>query len=59
MASTKNIKELSLERDFPGPFPIRTRYAILSSPRSGSTLLARMLFATGMAGDPIEPKNLS
>jgi LPS sulfotransferase NodH len=54
MVSTKNIKELSLDRDFRGSFPVRTRYAILSSPRSGSTLLGRMLFETRMAGDPIE-----
>lgn len=30
------------------------RYLILASPRSGSTLLARMLHATGKAGDPRE-----
>lgn len=57
MVGTKNMKELSLERDFRGSFPVRTRYAILSSPRSGSTLLGRMLFETRMAGDPIEYLN--
>lgn len=36
------------------PPPIQRRYAILSSPRSGSTLLGRMLFATKAAGDPLE-----
>lgn len=55
--STKNNMELSPERDFPGPVPVRTRYAILSSPRSGSTLLSRMLFMTRMAGDPLEYLN--
>ena len=55
--STKNSMELSRERDFPGASPVRNRYAILSSPRSGSTLLSRMLFKTGMAGDPLEYLN--
>ena len=54
MDSTKNIMEMSRERDFPGACRVRTKYAILSSPRSGSTLLARMLFETRMAGDPLE-----
>lgn len=52
--STKNLLELSTNRDFPGSRPVRMKYAILSSPRSGSTLLSRMLHATGMAGDPLE-----
>ena len=43
---------LSQERDFP-PTTIRQRYAILSSERSGSTLLGECLRALG-AGDPIE-----
>lgn len=30
------------------------RYLILASPRSGSTLVGRVLHATGMAGDPLE-----
>lgn len=30
------------------------RYLILASPRSGSTLVGRMLHATGQAGDPLE-----
>lgn len=30
------------------------RYLILASPRSGSTLLGRLLHATGKAGDPLE-----
>jgi len=37
---------------------VRLRYAILSSQRSGSTLLARMLFETRQAGDPLEYFNL-
>src|SRR5689334_14677865 len=45
-------------RDFPGNTLVRTRYAILSSQRSGSTLLARMLFETQRAGDPLEYFNL-
>ena len=45
--------EMDRRRDFP-PTAITRRYAILSSPRSGSTLLGRMLFATGLAGDPLE-----
>jgi trehalose 2-sulfotransferase len=49
----KNIRELSPERDFP-PAPVKMRYAILSSPRSGSTLLGRFLHETKMAGDPQE-----
>ncbi len=54
MESTKNIMEMGRERDFPSTSPVRTKYAILSSPRSGSTLLARMLYETRMAGDPLE-----
>lgn len=50
----KNLRELSPERDFPEKTPVQQRYAILSSPRSGSTLLGRMLTETKMAGDPLE-----
>jgi LPS sulfotransferase NodH len=50
----KNLRELSPERDFPIPAPVKMRYAILSSPRSGSTLLGRFLHETKMAGDPQE-----
>lgn len=52
--SEKNMRELSPDRDFPTPTPVRTRYGILSSPRSGSTLLGRILYETRMAGDPQE-----
>lgn len=52
--SRKGQMELGKARDFPGPTPIQKRYAILSSPRSGSTLLGRMLFETKVAGDPLE-----
>jgi len=52
--SDKNRREMSPERDFPTGTTVRQRYCILSSPRSGSTLLGRMLHATGMAGDPQE-----
>jgi trehalose 2-sulfotransferase len=56
--SPKNLLEMSRNRDFPGNAPVRVRYGILSSQRSGSTLLARMLFETGQAGDPLEYFNL-
>jgi len=52
--SDKNRREMSPERDFPQQVPVRMRYCILSSPRSGSTLLGRMLHETRMAGDPQE-----
>jgi trehalose 2-sulfotransferase len=56
--SPKNLLEMSPDRDFPRNTPIRMRYCILSSQRSGSTLLARMLFQTRQAGDPLEYFNL-
>ena len=56
--SPKNLLEISSDRDFPRNTPIRIRYCILSSQRSGSTLLARMLFQTRQAGDPLEYFNL-
>ena len=52
--SNKNLLELDPSRDFAGHAAVRRRYCILSSPRSGSTLLSRMLFQTGFAGDPQE-----
>jgi LPS sulfotransferase NodH len=52
--SEKNRRELSRERDFPVVTPVAKRYAILSSPRSGSTLLGRALYETKLAGDPQE-----
>lgn len=55
--SQKNQREVAVDRDFPESTPIARRYAILSSPRSGSTLLGRMLRATGAAGDPLEYLN--
>ncbi len=52
--STKNLLEMSPDRDFPRPTMVRMRYCILSSQRSGSTLVARMLSSTREAGDPLE-----
>src|SRR5438105_1838527 len=49
---------MSPARDFAGNTPVRIRYGILSSQRSGSTLLARALFETRHAGDPLEYFNL-
>ena len=54
LITEKNRRELSPERDFSAKTPVRRRYCILSSPRSGSTLLGRFLYETGMAGDPQE-----
>jgi trehalose 2-sulfotransferase len=54
LISEKHRRELSPERDFPAKTPVRRRYCILSSPRSGSTLLGRFLYETRMAGDPQE-----
>jgi LPS sulfotransferase NodH len=45
---------LSPSRDFATPGAVTRRYAILSAPRSGSTLLGESLRSTGVAGDPIE-----
>lgn len=50
----KHRREMSPERDFAHSTPVQQRYAILSSPRSGSTLLGRFLHETGLAGDPQE-----
>lgn len=50
----KHRRELSPDRDFPTATPVKGRYAILSSPRSGSTLLGRLLHETKLAGDPQE-----
>ncbi len=52
--SDKNRREMSLDRDFSKQNPVTKRYCILSSPRSGSTLLGRMLYETQCAGDPQE-----
>lgn len=54
-----NSHMMATARDFPGPHAVRVRYAILSAPRSGSTLLARELYRTGLAGDPHEYLNPS
>ena len=51
--SDKHRRELSPDRDFPAT-PVRMRYAILSSQRSGSTMLGRVLYETKLAGDPQE-----
>lgn len=48
---------MATSRDFAGSPAVRLRYGILSAPRSGSTLLARGLFRTGLAGDPHEYLN--
>jgi LPS sulfotransferase NodH len=56
--SPKNLLEMNRDRDFPQRIPVRMRYCILSSQRSGSTLLARMLSKTRQAGDPLEYFNL-
>jgi trehalose 2-sulfotransferase len=56
--SPKNLLEMNRSRDFPEHTPVRFRYCILSSQRSGSTLLSRMLFQTRLAGDPLELFNL-
>lgn len=44
---------MSFERDFPTRSAQKT-YCIFSTQRSGSTLLSRALYETGVAGDPIE-----
>jgi LPS sulfotransferase NodH len=44
------------------PVPVRRRYLILSSPRSGSTMLCSALIASGHAGYPMEylsPQNIA
>jgi trehalose 2-sulfotransferase len=56
--SPKNLLEMSSDRDFPRQTMVRMRYCILSSQRSGSTLLTRMLTKTRQAGDPLEYFNL-
>src|SRR5262245_48258719 len=58
MATLKNMLEMSPERDFSAKTEIRMRYSILSSLRAGGTLLGRMFYKTGQAGDPIEYFNL-
>ncbi|MDX1491403.1 MAG: Stf0 family sulfotransferase [Pseudohongiellaceae bacterium] len=52
--SDKNRREMDPSRDFAKSVPVTQRYCILSSPRSGSTLLSRMLYETKLAGDPQE-----
>ena len=52
--SEKHQREMSPERDFLDETPVKQRYGILSSPRSGSTLLGRFLHETKVAGDPQE-----
>lgn len=61
-AYTPNAKQIedyfSFERDFPiRPQGADYKYVLCSSPRSGSTLIASMLYATGNAGDPLEYLN--
>jgi LPS sulfotransferase NodH/2-polyprenyl-3-methyl-5-hydroxy-6-metoxy-1,4-benzoquinol methylase len=40
--------------DLPGPVPLRQSYVIAATPRSGSTLLSRLLTQTGVLGVPAE-----
>jgi LPS sulfotransferase NodH len=49
-----NRNLMSVERDTSIEADPRKRYAILSVPRSGSTLLARGMEATGLLGVPLE-----
>lgn len=56
-ASNKNVMEMQAQRDFSFSAPVRRRYAILCSPRSGSTLLSRALYKSQVAGDPLEYLN--
>jgi LPS sulfotransferase NodH len=49
-----NRKLMSVERDISTDAQPQRRYAILSVPRSGSTLLARGMEATGLLGVPLE-----
>lgn len=48
---------MATSRDFNERTEVKLRYAILSVPRSGSTLLSRALYETRMAGDPHEYLN--
>ncbi|MCW5696899.1 MAG: hypothetical protein KIS96_09235 [Bauldia sp.] len=52
-----NAMMMAADRDYPAATPPRVRYAILSVPRSGSTLLARALGASRRYGDPHEYLN--
>lgn len=52
-----NAMMMAADRDYPAATPPRVRYAILSVPRSGSTLLARALGASRRHGDPHEYLN--
>lgn len=54
-----NREMMSKSRDLEAPTATKLRYAILSAPRSGSTLLSRALHKTGHAGDPHEYLNPS
>lgn len=54
-----NREMMDFSRDIKASNQVKVRYSILSSPRSGSTLLARALYKTGLAGDPHEYLNPS
>ena len=54
--SDKITHTMSAASDFPDHEP-STRYLILSTPRTGSSLLARTLYNTGHAGHPTEYLN--
>lgn len=54
-AVNKYDQYLSSARDFQGgPYQIKTRYILCTSPRVGLTVLGQMLTDTGCAGDPLE-----
>lgn len=50
--------QLSEDRDFPNAPPVNFQYGILCTHRIGSNLLSESLYATGMAGDPMEFFNI-
>lgn len=54
-----NREMMDFSRDIQASHQVKVRYSILSSPRSGSTLLARALYNTGLAGDLHEYLNPS
>lgn len=50
----KTSLELDARRDFTARSAVKSRYCLLTSQRTGSTLIGRMLYSTGIAGDPLE-----
>ncbi len=51
---TRGMRTMAEDHDFRGRTKPTLFYAIASTPRSGSTLLARLLWATGAMGAPTE-----